>query len=321
MKKFLAKIQGFLDKIYAKFGASGWGKKKAKEEPSKKPEAPKVEAKTPEPKKATAPKKKKKFLIFEKKDPKEKAEKKEVEDTTIKSVKQVPKGNQKDDSTQRYLPFSEIRDNIMVMKDGSVRMVIKVDTVNFNLKSEEEQDSIIYSYQSFLNSLQFPIQILVRSLKVDIEWYIDRLNTIASGQSNQLLKEQTIRYIEFLNNLVDMAQIMKKEFYIIVPHDETDNSSVRSTSLFQFVTHFWEGINQGQDVSKIRANLSRLERMRRRIHEKTNQIRGSLEYVGLQSQVLKKEELIELLMWYYNPKLNTLARIGDTMAHVDVEGR
>jgi len=132
----------------------------------------------------------------------------------------------------------------MVMKDGSVRTVIRVDTVNFNLKSEEEQDSIIYSYQHFLNSLQFPIQILVRSLKVDIEGYIDRLNTIASNQGNQLLKEQTVRYVEFLTNLVDMAQIMKKEFYIIVPHDETNDASVRSTSMFQYITHFWEGINQ-----------------------------------------------------------------------------
>lgn len=162
----------------------------------------------------------------------------------------------------------------MVMKDGSVRIVLKVDTVNFSLKSEQEQDSIIYSYQHFLNSLQFPIQILVRSLKVDIEGYIERLTTIASTQDNQLLKEQTVRYIEFMNNLVDMAQIMKKEFYIIIPHDETDNSSVRSQNMFQFVTHFIEGTwSQSQDLSKIRANLARLDRMKKKAYEKANQIR------------------------------------------------
>jgi hypothetical protein len=79
------------------------------------------------------------------------------------------KTNHSDDSTQRYLPFSEVRDNIVIMKDGSARIVLRVEAVNFALKSEPEQDAIIYSFQHFLNSLQFPIQILIRSLKVDIE--------------------------------------------------------------------------------------------------------------------------------------------------------
>ena len=123
-----------------------------------------------------------------------------VIDTTNKAVK-VSKSVAADDSTQRYLPFSEIRDNVMYMKDGSARMIIAVQPVNFSLKSEQEQDAIIYSYQRFLNSLRFPIQILVRSLKVDIEGYVTRLQNIASTQKNNLLKEQTLRYIDFLGNL------------------------------------------------------------------------------------------------------------------------
>lgn len=89
-------------------------------------------------------------------------------DTSAASVK-PKKPNQPDDSTQRYLPFSEVRDNIVIMKDGSCRIVLRVEAVNFALKSEPEQDAIIYSFQHFLNALQFPVQILVRSLKVDIE--------------------------------------------------------------------------------------------------------------------------------------------------------
>ncbi len=131
-----------------------------------------------------------------------------------------------DDSTQRYLPFSEIRDNIVIMKDGSARIVLKVEAVNFLLKSEQEQDAIIYSFQHFLNALQFPIQILIRSLKVDIEGYLNRLKDLTAGQKNPLLKDQSERYIEFLTNLVNVAQIMKKEFYVIIPHDELDNQSV-----------------------------------------------------------------------------------------------
>jgi hypothetical protein len=152
-------------------------------------------------------------------------------DSTTKSV-QSGKRPPKDSSTQRYLPFSEIRDNLIVMKDGSSRMVLRVHALNFNLKSTEEQDAILMSYQRFLNSLNFPIQIVVRSLKVDIEAYINRLKNLALKQNNALLQEQTYRYIDFLTNLIDLAQIMKKEFYIIVPFDFEANESVKRTNIF-----------------------------------------------------------------------------------------
>jgi len=148
------------------------------------------------------------------------------EDKTTASVKSAKKiiG---DSTTQRYLPFAEIRDNVMLMKDGSSRMVLKVHAVNFNLKSTEEQDALIYAYQRFLNSLRFPIQIVARSLKVDIESYVNKLKNLAIKQTNTLLQEQTYRYIDFLVNLIDMAQIMRKEFYIIVPYDGGLEETVR----------------------------------------------------------------------------------------------
>lgn len=152
-------------------------------------------------------------------------------DITTKSVK-TGKKPMKDSSTQRYLPFSEIRDNAIIMKDGSSRMVLRVHALNFNLKSTEEQDAILMSYQRFLNSLNFPIQIIVRSLKVDIEAYINRLKNLALKQNNTLLQEQTYKYIDFLTNLIDLAQIMKKEFYIIVPYDFENNESIRKTDMF-----------------------------------------------------------------------------------------
>jgi len=147
-------------------------------------------------------------------------------DKTTASVK-TSKKPMGDSTTQRYLPFSEIRDNLMIMKDGSSRMVLKVHAVNFNLKSQEEQDALIYAYQRFLNSLRFPIQIIVRSLKVDIEAYVNKLKNLAVKQNNTLLQEQTYRYIDFLVNLIDMAQIMKKDFYIVIPYDGVAVDSVR----------------------------------------------------------------------------------------------
>jgi hypothetical protein len=111
-------------------------------------------------------------------------------------------------------------------------MVLRVHALNFNLKSTEEQDAILMSYQRFLNSLGFPIQIIIRSLKVDIEAYINRLKNLALKQQNNLLQEQTYRYIDFLTNLIDLAQIMKKEFFIIVPFDFDNNESVKNTDIF-----------------------------------------------------------------------------------------
>ena len=137
----------------------------------------------------------------------------------------------KDASTQRYLPFSEIRENIIMMKYGSSRMVLRVHALNFNLKSTEEQDAILMSYQRFLNALNFPIQIMIRSLKVDIETYINKLKNLALKQENPLLQEQTYKYVDFLTTLIDLAQIMKKEFYIVVPYDLENNESVRKTDI------------------------------------------------------------------------------------------
>jgi type IV secretory pathway VirB4 component len=137
-----------------------------------------------------------------------------------------------DASTTRYLPFSQIKDNVVIMKDGSARVIMKCSTINFLLKNTEEQDSIIVSFQRFLNSIDFPIQILVRSTKLDIDSYLGKLNEKALQQKNQLLQNQTYEYIEYLKKLIEVAQIMKKDFYIIIPFDQEENRSVKDSSFF-----------------------------------------------------------------------------------------
>lgn len=220
---------------------------------------------------------------------------------SVQSGKRPPK----DSSTERYLPFSEIRDNLIMMKDGSSRMVLRVHALNFNLKSTEEQDAILMSYQRFLNSLNFPIQIIVRSLKVDIEAYINRLKNIALKQQNALLQEQTYRYIDFLTNLIDLAQIMKKEFFIVIPFDFENNESVRKTDIFGVFRSFWSALSQEESVVDIRANRSRLEKLRKGNFERLSTAKMSLEAIGLKAEEVKKEDLIKLIYNYYNPRLKT----------------
>lgn len=221
------------------------------------------------------------------------------------SIVQTGKKPSKDSSTQRYLPFSEIRDNIILMKDGSSRMILKINALNFNLKSTEEQDAIIISYQRFLNSLNFPIQIVIRSLKVDIEAYINRLKNIALKQQNALLQEQTYKYVDFLTNLIDLAQIMKKEFYIIVPFDQENNNSVRKTDMFGFFSNFWNALRQEESVADIRMNRIRTERMRKWNFERASTVKMSLESIGLKAEIIEKEDLIKLVYNYYNPRIKT----------------
>lgn len=221
------------------------------------------------------------------------------------SIVQTGKKPNKDASTQRYLPFSEIRDNIMIMKDGSSRMVLHIHALNFNLKSTEEQDAILISYQRFLNSLSFPIQIIARSVKVDIESYINRLKNLALKQQNSLLQEQTYKYVDFLINLVDLAQIMKKEFYIIVPFDAENNESVRKTSLFWFFSNFWNALKQEETAADIRMNRIRTDRLKKWNFERASTVKMSLEAIGLKSEILEKDELIKLIFNYYNPRLKT----------------
>ena len=208
-----------------------------------------------------------------------------------------------DATTQRHLPFSQIRENIIIMKDSSARMVMRCSTINFLLKSSEEQDSIIMSFQRFLNTLDFPVQIIVRSTKLDIDWYLQKLKNQAVSQKNELLQNQTYEYIDYLKKLVEVAQIMKKDFYIVVPFDKEEDQSVKSTWIFWVFKNFWRAINNGDDIAKIKQQIRDFWSMKKWLAGRTNTVKSSLESIGIRASELNKSELVNLLSEYYNPTL------------------
>nr|MDD3719705.1 hypothetical protein [Candidatus Gracilibacteria bacterium] len=208
-----------------------------------------------------------------------------------------------DSATQRYLPFSQIRENVMVMKDDSGRIVLECSTINFLLKSMDEQNAIIMSFQRFLNSLDFPIQILVRSKKLDIDGYLKKLNDIAIKQQNSLLQNQTYEYIEYLKKLVEVAQIMKKEFYIIVPYDNDEGRSVRDNGFIGIFKNFWAAINSATDIIRVRSQIKNFTNIKKGLVTRVNVIKTSLENIGIKAKELEKDELIKFLTDYYNPSL------------------
>lgn len=211
-----------------------------------------------------------------------------------------------DNSTARYLPFSQIRENILTMKDDSTRIVMKCSTINFLLKSSEEQDSIIISFQRFLNSLDFPVQIMIRSTKLDINWYLGKLNNLAVKQKNSLLQNQTYEYIEYLRKLVEVAQIMRKDFYIVIPYDEEENKSVKDTSLIGPIKSFWAWVfNNSVDTLKIKSQIRNFTKMKKWLINRANSVKTSLESIWIKATELDKSELIKFLTDYYNPSLET----------------
>jgi len=214
-----------------------------------------------------------------------------------------------DSSTQRYLPFSQIRDNVIIMKDSSARVVLKCSTINFLLKSIEEQDAIIMSFQRFLNSIDFPVQIMVRSSKLDIDTYLAKLNTLALKQSNPLLQNQTYEYIEYLKKLIEVAQIMKKDFYIVIAKDNEWDNSIRDLSLVWKFKNFWTSINAWDDLVKIKIQIRTLHNLKKWLLQRTNAVKTSLESIGIKAQELDKSELIKFLSDYYNPTLESFNNI------------
>jgi len=225
---------------------------------------------------------------------------------TVKKAKKISSDN----STQRHLAFSGVKENIIMMKDDSSRLVLKCSSINFLLKSQEEQDAIIISFQRFLNSLNFPIQILVRSKKLDIDSYLQNLNDKALKQKNPLLQNQTYEYIEYLKKLIEVAQIMKKEFYIIIPYDKVEDSSVRDISIMWPIKKFWAWVfGNAIDTSKIKSQLRNFTESKKWLVSRAGSVKTGLENIWVKASEMKKWELVDFLIDYYNPRLDNFTEI------------
>lgn len=209
-------------------------------------------------------------------------------------------GNKPAASTQSMLDVAEIKEGTVVLKDGSLRAVIAISSTNFSLKSGDEQNAIINSYQSFLNSLGFSIQILMQSRKLDVHSYLDKLRSIMQEQTNELLRMQTQEYIEYISKLIEFASIMNKTFYVVVPYH---SGVVTKQSFMSRVSRMINPVT-GLSSKKLEFDTSREQ-----LYQRVNQIVGGLGGMGLRSIVLSTEELIELLYNSYNLSSTTQIKI------------
>ena len=199
-------------------------------------------------------------------------------------------------STQMYLDIAEIKDGVVILKNGGLRAVLQTSSINFNLKSEEEQNGIIYSYQNFLNSLDFPIQIVVHSRKLDIDHYIDNVKQIGEKNENPLLKKQTMEYCEYIEKLVEYADIMEKKFYVVIPYDPY---RAQNRNMF---SKFMQSISAADSIDNIKRRHHEFEELNKRLNERVNLVRGGLEGCNLRVAQLQTPQLIELYYQIYNPE-------------------
>lgn len=205
--------------------------------------------------------------------------------------KKIKKKPQIGNPTQQFLKISEIRDDMIIMQDGTLRAVLAVSSTNFDLKSDEEQNALIFAYQRFLNSLEFHIQILLQSRKMDIAEYTGKLKGLMDKQTNELLRMQTGEYIEFINRLVESANVMNKNFYVIIPYE----MSVKPVGGGFFSKFFGTGKTQ-QISSREKAYLD----YRKQLDERASTISSNLGSSGLRVVRLKTDQLIELVYNSYN---------------------
>jgi len=199
---------------------------------------------------------------------------------------------------QQFVPVKEVRDGIIVMKDGTLAMAVLVSSINLSLKSYDEQRATLMQFQNFLNTLDFPIQIVIQSRRYDIRPYLLTLQARLKEQTEPLLQVQTREYIQFIQGFTDRVNIMRKNFFVVVPYiPPILNQKTGLSKVLSFLNKKSEGAQGVTDFEEERTQLE----------ERVSVVGQGLSRVGLRVAQLGTEEVIELLYKTFNP--------GDTMTH------
>jgi hypothetical protein len=196
-------------------------------------------------------------------------------------------------ATQEFVPIKEVRDGIVVLKDGGLRAIVLANSTNLSLKSDDEQQATILQFQNFLNTLDFSIQISVQSRRLDIRPYLLLLENRMKVQSEPLLKLQTKEYIEFIRNFTESVSIMTKNFFVVVPY-----THVNLTPKAGIFKNLFSGGNKKEEELK---NQLDFEEKRSQLEERVSVIQQGLSRCGIKSAQLGTEEVVEVFYKVFNP--------------------
>ena len=204
-------------------------------------------------------------------------------------------------SAQRFLAVSEIKQDTLVMKDGTMRAILLVSSINFALKNEDEQNAIVSSYVNFLNTLDFPLQVVVQSRELYIKPYLQDLLKREREQTNELLRTQIADYRSFISELVEMGEIMSKNFYVVVPYDPLSNKQK------SFWVRFSEVFNP---VRTVKLKADRFTKRKYDLEQRLRQVESGLRGIGLEVVRLDTQSLVEVLYATYNPDVALTERVA-----------
>jgi len=212
--------------------------------------------------------------------------------------------------SQRYLDIAEIKEDVVVMKDGTIRAVLLVSSINFALKSVDEQSAIVQAYMQFLNMLDFPIQVVIQSRRMNIDDYLSRLRESERTQKNDLLRRQITDYREYVKQLVELGEIMQKRFNVVVPLDPATDKA----------KGFWARLGEILTPSvAIRLSETRFQKNKESLMLRVNSIISGLSSMSLNAVMLDTQSLIELYYTVYNPELFEAQRMTD-VGRLQLEG-
>ncbi len=196
-------------------------------------------------------------------------------------------------TSQNFVPIKEIRDGVVILQDGSLRALVIASSLNFALKSQDEQNSIIYQFQNFLNSLDFSVQIFIQSKKLDIRPYIALLEGRYKEQVTELMKIQTQEYIEFIKTFVENSSIMTKSFFVVVPYSPAQLSASKNPL---------SGIvGAGSKKTTAVAANDLFEEGRSQLEQRVGVVEQGLTRCGIRVAELGTEEVVELFYKIFNP--------------------
>jgi len=199
----------------------------------------------------------------------------------------------KTSATQEFIPIKEVRDGIVLLKDGGMRSILLCSSLNFALKSEDEKQAILFQFQDFLNSLDFSIEIVVQSRKLDIRPYIALLEERGKAQTNNLMKIQVREYIEFIKSFTENTNIMTKNFFIVVPY----SPAILTVNQSSIASRFGFGTKKEQAA----ATEASFDENRSQLEERLSVVEQGLIRTGIRVAHLGTEEVIELFYKAFNP--------------------
>lgn len=197
-------------------------------------------------------------------------------------------------AAQQFLAIDSIREDVVVLKDGGLRVVLMCSSFNFALKSADEQDAVIFQYQNFLNTLDFPLQFAIHSRRINVEPYLEALSERQKEEESELLKIQIGEYIEFIKTFVGASNIMSKVFYVVVPFTP---AMIEKAGLFSKITSLLGGAQANGAALDARA----FEERKHQVWQRVDTVIEGLQRFGIRSTPLNTEELIELFYGLYNP--------------------